>query len=77
MISITGIFAFLVAGEARNMSTRDRWFQHDIRRPKAPVVAPVDSLAPTPAPKDAVILFDGSNLDAWRSPGRTAGTLEG
>ena len=50
------------------MSTRDRWFQHDIRRPKAPVVAPVDSLAPSPAPKDAVILFDGSNLDAWRSP---------
>ena len=50
------------------MSTRDRWFQHDIRRPKAPVVAPVDSLAQRPAPKDAVILFDGSNLDAWRSP---------
>ena len=68
MLSITGLFAFLIAGEARNMSTPNRWFQHDIRRPKAPVVAPVDSIAPIPAPKDAVILFDGANLDAWRSP---------
>jgi hypothetical protein len=68
LMSSTGLIAFLVAGEAHNMSTRDRWFQHDIRRPKAPVVAPVDSLAQRPAPKDAVILFDGSNLDAWRSP---------
>jgi hypothetical protein len=50
------------------MSTPNRWFQHDIRRPKAPVVAPVDSVAPIPAPKDAVILFDGSSLDAWNSP---------
>jgi hypothetical protein len=68
MLSITGLFAFLIAGEARNMSTPIRWFQHDIRRPKAPVVAPVDSVAAIPAPKDAVILFDGSSLDAWNSP---------
>ncbi len=67
MLSVTGLLAFLIAGEARNMSNRDRWYQHDIRRPKAPVVAPVDSAAPTPAPKDAVVLFDGSNLDAWKS----------
>src|SRR6516162_7451151 len=79
-IPITGLFAFLVADETRHMSTRDRWFQHDIRRPKAPVVAPVYSLVPTPAPKDAVSLFDGSNLDAWKSadggPGRWKVTHE-
>jgi hypothetical protein len=67
LLSITGLFAFLIAGESRNMSTPNRWFQHDIRCPKAPVVAPVDNIATIPAPKDAVILFDGANLDAWQS----------
>jgi hypothetical protein len=50
------------------MSHEHRWLQHDNRRPKAPVVEPVASSPAAPAPKDAVILFDGSNIDAWRTP---------
>ncbi len=49
------------------MATQNRWLQHDIHRPKPPVVEPADGAAATPAPKDAVMLFDGTNLDAWQS----------
>jgi 3-keto-disaccharide hydrolase len=68
LIATAGLFAFLVADEVRNMASHDRWLQHDIRRPKPPVVEPVVSSAAAPAPKDAVILFDGTNLDAWQTP---------
>jgi hypothetical protein len=44
------------------------WKQHDMTRPKPPVVEP----APYPvlnaqAPKDAIILFDGSTLNEWQT----------
>ena len=51
------------------MATHGRWLQHDITRPRPPVVDPVGSPAAAPVPKDAVILFDGTNLDAWRAAG--------
>jgi len=55
--------------KVRKMSTHDRWLQHDNHRPKPPVVEPVgSSMAAAPAPKDAVVLFDGTNLDSWRKP---------
>ena len=65
-----GLVAILVADEVRSMATHSRWLQHDINRPRSPVVDPVVSPAgaPAAAPGDAVILFDGANLDAWRSP---------
>ncbi len=45
-----------------------RWKQHDMRRPKPPVVEPATSGSPAGvAPKDAVVLFDGASLDAWKS----------
>jgi len=67
LIATAGFFAILVADEVRTMATHNRWLQHDINRPKPPVVDPVGSPATTPAPKDATILFDGTNLDAWQA----------
>ena len=72
LIGTAGLVTILVADEVRNMVTNGRWLQHDINRPKPPVVTPVGEhgAAPTSAPNDAVILFDGTSLVAWQ-------TLEG
>lgn len=65
LIATAGVFAILVADEVRSKSTGTRWLQHDISRPKPPVVDPLNG--PAAAPKDAVILFDGTNLEGWQS----------
>jgi hypothetical protein len=44
----------------------DGWRVHDADRPRPPAVNPGPAGAPTPAPADAIVLFDGSNLDAFR-----------
>ena len=71
LTAAAGLVAILVADEVRAMATHGRWLQHDITRPRPPVVDPVGNSAagPAPVPKDAVILFDGTNLDAWRAGG--------
>ena len=43
------------------------WRQHDARRPKPPVVEPGRALTESSAPADAVVLFGGKNLNAWKS----------
>ena len=40
------------------------WHVHDINRPQPTVVTP--ALKCGGAPSDAIVLFDGTNLDAWR-----------
>jgi hypothetical protein len=40
------------------------WHIHDGTRPQPRVVTPGDGAAP---PSDAVVLFDGKNLDAWQA----------
>jgi len=42
---------------------RHAWSVHDMNRPRPPVI----TVEPGKAPSDAVILFDGTSLDAWRS----------
>ena len=42
-----------------------KWHVHDGDRPHAPVVKPGDQ--PGQPPSDAIVLFDGRNLDAWES----------
>ncbi|MEP6589950.1 MAG: DUF1080 domain-containing protein [Gemmatimonadota bacterium] len=41
------------------------WPQHSLTRPKPPVVIP-GAMAGTGAPSDAIVLFGGASLDAWR-----------
>jgi hypothetical protein len=47
------------------------WAIHDMNRPKPPVVTPGDQ--PGKPPSDAIILFDGTNLDKWRSAKKEGG----
>jgi hypothetical protein len=69
LVAASGIVAGLAADGDRPEAPSARWRQHDIRRPKPPAVEPaVGGIAARP-PKDAVILFDGTSLDAWKSPG--------
>ena len=47
--------------------TPSGWRAHDLTRPRPPVVAPGQAATPVPPPSDAVVLFDGSGVGAWRS----------
>ncbi|WP_435006868.1 family 16 glycoside hydrolase [Tundrisphaera lichenicola] len=68
LLTSFGLLSILSAAEERTSTGDGRWKQHDIRRPKPPVVEPADSPIASKPPKDSVILFDGSTLDAWKSP---------
>ena len=48
------------------MSAQD-WPIHSLDRPRPPVVQPRPERPPVPAPSDAVVLFDGTNLNEWRA----------
>ncbi|MBW3628411.1 MAG: DUF1080 domain-containing protein [Gemmatimonadetes bacterium] len=45
--------------------TPTAWRQHEMARPRPPVVAPAARTAPAPPPADAVVLFDGSDMSGW------------
>ena len=42
------------------------WRFHDMERSRPPRVEPAPQRLPAPAPADAVILFDGTDLSQWR-----------
>lgn len=72
--TITPVFAALslvaalsaMAGEATAQQPSG-WKQHEVNRPQPPVVTPPPQSLPAPPPADAVVLFDGRDLSAWRS----------
>ena len=43
------------------------WLAHDMDRPRPQVVSPAPQQLPVPPPQDAIVLFDGTTLDQWRS----------
>jgi hypothetical protein len=77
LIATSGLLACLAAGQDQDQHRTGPagpvWKQHDVRRPRPPVVAPAERPIVAAPPGDAVVLFDGSNLDAWRSPSPGAG----
>jgi hypothetical protein len=75
LVVLAAVLGGLAAAKIGDESQVLRWRQHDLRRPRPPVVEPAAAPAATltPAPKDATILFDGSGLEAWETPeGRPA-----
>ena len=66
-MAVVGLFTCLADDENRTDSTTARWRQHDIRRPRPPVVTPAQAPIASRPPQDAAVLFDGRTLDAWKS----------
>lgn len=51
-----------------------QWRVHDMQRPRPRVVSVPDaSTTPRPAPSDAIVLFDGTDLSAWQGGKGPAG----
>ena len=48
-----------------DLQSEKQWKIHDPERPLPPVVDPGPAGDPVPAPSDAIVLFDGSDLSQW------------
>lgn len=63
ILSVVGLS--LTAAEWSTITTHSGWKQHSMSRPRPAVVTPGDAYGEPPS--DAVVLFDGSSLDAFKS----------
>ena len=51
---------------ASTPTAAQQWPVNSLDRPRPPVVDPGPERPPVPAPSDAIVLFDGSNLSQWQ-----------
>lgn len=69
LLAIPVLAAVLTGGNGKQekpaAASLDRWAIHDPGRPLPPVVDPGPETPPAPVPSDAVVLFDGKNLNQW------------
>jgi hypothetical protein len=69
LMVVPGILAALAAEEAAQAADPkadlQKWAIHDLDRPLPPVIDPGPASAPSAAPSDAVVLFDGKDLSPW------------
>jgi len=65
---LLGLGLFLALSASAQPRDPVHWEVHDTTRPPPPVVAPGPAAAPQSPPSDAVVLFSGEELDAWRHP---------
>lgn len=66
LLSLAVGFGVLGAPPVR-AQTPSGWRAHDLTRPRPAVVTPGQSAQTVPPPSDAVVLFDGTDLSAWRN----------
>ena len=67
--TLAAVVSILVLATARGAGAQDpsSWPVHSPDRPKPPVVDPGPAPGPVRPPADAVVLFDGTDLSAWRA----------
>ncbi len=75
-VFITLVCSFECEGNMDNTTQKIpdiQWKIHDLDRPQPPIVHPGPGGDPVPAPSDAIILFDGTDLSQWEdSKGQAA-----
>jgi hypothetical protein len=77
IVAVVAVFllGILHAGISKSSDSEGltRWQIHDMSRPQAPVVVPGEASGqahPVRPPSDAIVLFDGKSLSAWRGADR-------
>src|SRR5688572_19252534 len=66
------LFASLCIANLASAQAVTDWPIHAKDRPQPPLVDPGPGALPLPAPKDAIILFNGSDLSKWVHPNGNA-----